>query len=362
MQQSSQTRIGVLAMGVLLALSACGGGGGSRSGSDPELDFSGVDAVLDARALQRYAFQISLDGDVVYERRSAGDELRPTFLIASASKALAAAALLTLVRDDGTGLNLDAPVSTYIGNVIDWPQGKAAITTRMLLNHTSGLETENDCLADNMGDFRACVQAIADSRLEAVPGTEFSYGGASYQVAGLVAEVISGMPFDAFFQASIASPVGMSSTQFIGSNPRIAGGAVSTASDYLAFMQMVMDAGLVGDTEIIAPELAMLLRSSQTGQLRQRELPPGAGDTTSFAGYSFGWWTSTREVLIGLSRGPEISDPGVLGTVPWMDFDRRYSAILLTEDGVKTGIEIWDELRPQILVQLVDRPSPPASP
>ncbi|MGQ0502918.1 MAG: serine hydrolase domain-containing protein [Panacagrimonas sp.] len=345
------------AVGVALLVCACGGGGGGSSSRD--YDWTAVDAVLDARALPKYAFQITVDDEVVYERRTAGSGLEPIFPIASASKALASAALLTLVRDGK--LDLDLPVSTYIGDVVEWPRAKEDITTRMLLNHTSGLQTENDCLLDINGDLTECVQAIADSRLEAIPGAKFSYGGASYQVAGLIAEVISEQPFNEFFQSAIAAPLGMDATLFDGTNPRIAGGARSTASDYLRFMQMVLHEGEVDGTVVLAPEQARALRTSQIGDLTRAELPPGADEDT-FEGYTFGWWTSTTDVLLGLSDGPEISDPGVFGTVPWLDFDRRYAAILLSEEGVETGTEIWNELRPLILSQLSGKPIPSPDP
>lgn len=343
------------AVGVALLVCACGGG----SSASRDYDWTGVDAVLDARALPRYAFQITVDDEVVYERKSAGAPFQPVFLIASASKALASAALLTLVRDGK--LDLDEPVSTYIGNEIEWPGAKQSITTRMLLNHTSGLESEEGCLNNTAGDLKNCVQAIANSRLESVPGMKFSYGGASYQVAGLIAQVLSGLPFDEFFQSTVAGPLGMDSTHFPGTNPRVAGGATSTASDYLKFLQMVLHEGEVDGTVVLAPGDARSLRTSQIGDLNRSELPPGADEDT-FEGYTFGWWTSTTEVLLGLSDGPEISDPGVLGTVPWLDFDRRYAAILLTEEGVETGTEIWNELRPLILSELSGKPVPSQEP
>jgi len=35
-------------------------------------------------------------------------------------------------------INLDEPIGTYLQGHIDVPADKSAITTRMLLNHTSG--------------------------------------------------------------------------------------------------------------------------------------------------------------------------------------------------------------------------------
>src|SRR3546814_17068260 len=57
--------------------------------------------------------------------------------IASASKELSATILLSLVNN--CLIDLDTPVSQYIGDQINWPIIKRDITMRMLLNHTSGL-------------------------------------------------------------------------------------------------------------------------------------------------------------------------------------------------------------------------------
>src|SRR5690606_29820871 len=125
--------------------------------------------------------------------RTAGGDLQIDSVvpIASATKAPSAAAILTLV--DAGLLDLDRPVANYIGEVVDWPMLKQSITTRMLLNHSSGLATEPECLGENATmPLVECVQQIADAPLRFVPGNQFEYGGGSYQVAGLIAQQISG--------------------------------------------------------------------------------------------------------------------------------------------------------------------------
>lgn len=309
-----------------------------------ELDSLIPEAVVDA-----YVFELRVDDVTVF--RSNGGDLQPdsAVFVASASKALASAALLTLVRDGL--LDLDKPVATYLEPEIDWPPLKSAITTRMLLNHTSGLATDIDCISDPASDLRECVQSIADAPLQSVPGNAFAYGGNSYQVAGLIAEILSGQSFNTFFIERLADPLDMPQTRFFGTNPRVAGGATTSAPDYLRFMQMLLSEGRVGDEPFLPQALAREVRSSQIQGRPRRQLPPGA--SAFFDGYALGWWHTRSNALQGLSDGPEISDPGLFGTVPWMDFDRRYAAILLLRsEGVVVGVQIWDDLRPLILAQL----------
>src|SRR3546814_14763989 len=105
--------------------------------------------------------------------------------IASASKALSATIILSLVNN---GLiDLDTPVSQYIGDQINWPIIKRDITMRMLLNHTSGLPFDSPCLSEADTTLKACAQEIANTGLNFIPGNRFGYSGSGYQVAGYVA-------------------------------------------------------------------------------------------------------------------------------------------------------------------------------
>ena len=297
-------------------------------------------------AVEGYVFQLAVDGVTVFSTAGGNLQTDSEVLIASASKALTSIALLTLVRDGL--LALDQPVASILGEVIDWPPDKAAITTRMLLNHTSGMAADEPCLDDVLIDLRNCVQTIARLPLRFEPGTRFSYGANSYQVAGLVAEVLTGQSFTDLFAARVAQPLDLDSLRFVGLNPRLAGGAISNAADYLRFSQMVLARGRVGETQFLPEALVSTLRTSQIGDVLRMELPPGA----NFEGYALGWWISPQARLGSLSQGPEISVPGAFGTIPWLDDDRRYTAILLLRDEVQTGIELWNSLRPLILEQL----------
>src|SRR3546814_10026559 len=81
--------------------------------------------------------------------------------IASASKALSATIILSLVNN---GLiDLDTPVSQYIGDQINWPIIKRDITMRMLLNHTSGLPFDSPCLSEDDTTLKDCAQEIANT-------------------------------------------------------------------------------------------------------------------------------------------------------------------------------------------------------
>ena len=58
-------------------------------------------------------------------------------------------------------------------------------------------------LAEFSADF------AVHGRLVAEPGNDFRYSGSSFQLAGRVAEVASGLDFRALFRARLARPCGM---------------------------------------------------------------------------------------------------------------------------------------------------------
>lgn len=292
-----------------------------------------------------YAFGL-IDGDDIVVRTAGGNlRIDSVVPIASATKAPSAAAILTLV--DAGLLDLDRPVADYIGDVVDWPMLKQSITMRMLLNHTSGLAPEPECLGENATTTLVeCVQQIADASLRFAPGNQFEYGGGSYQVAGLVAQRISGRDWERFFEAAIGEPLGLRDYRFIGdANPRVAGGAVSSLDDYLRILQMFMNDGVYAGRQVLSSEMIALLRSDQIAGLPKRGTPL---DRDLYPGYAFGWWFSSPQLHPG-SPGPEFSDPGALGTVPWIDLGRDYGAVLLLVDGPQTGLELWNRLRTLIL-------------
>ncbi len=297
---------------------------------------------------QGYVFGLIEDDTVVV--RTAGGNLGVDSVvpIASATKAPSAAAILTLV--DAGVLDLDRPVVEYIGDSVNWPFLKRAITMRMLLNHTSGLATEPDCLLEtSTTTLQECVQQIADLPLQFRPGAQFGYGGGSYQVAGLVAERLSGRSWNDFFASAFSQPLGLRDYQFIGdSNPRIAGGAVSNVDDYLRILRLFMNDGVYEGRRLLSPEMIALVRTNQIAQLRKNQTPL---DSQLYPGYSFGWWFSSPQLHPG-SPGPEFSDPGALGTIPWIDMGAGYGAILILVDGPQPGLDIWNAIRPAIIDQV----------
>ena len=340
---------GILVRGSLLLAAAMSFGCGSRSdeGLLP-FDSAALAETLDGfvgpgeAQVSGYSFALNVEGRTVFTRAGGDMTLDSAIPIASASKAPAAAAILTLERE---GLvNLDEPVSSYLGDAVSWPLAKSLITLRMLLNHSSGLPMSSPCLDDsNAMPLQQCVAEIAQAPLDFLPGTQFGYSAAGYQVAGLVAERVTGKDWNTLFGERVTGPLRMASFSYGETeNPRVAGGAVSNVLDYLSFSQAILDGG----APLLSKAQGQALRSSQVDGLPIFFTPAPAG--ARLEGYSQGWWISATENHPG-SAGPELSDPGLLGSTPWIDFDQHYTAVLLINGTPEKGLAIWTASREKIL-------------
>lgn len=337
-------------------LTATGPGGETTASSTLQVvvyDWTALAAALDAAVgsgdgqVPGYSFALEIGGRTVFRRGGGNLGINTTVPIASASKAASAAAILTLA--DAGLIDLDEPVSTYLGDSIDWPIDKADITTRMLLNHTSGLPFDSPCLADNTITLQACAQEIANRPLTTIwPDVAFIYSGAGYQLAGYVAQQAAGMPWAELFEQNIGEPLGLSTFRYLGDeNPRIGGGALSNTLDYLKLMRMFLDGGRANGQEVLTSTSAASVKTDQISPRLMLSKPVDG----SFDGYSNGWWLSAADAHPG-SAGPEVSDPGLFGATPWMDFDKNYSAALWVVKDTTTGVNLWRQLRPLILQQI----------
>ncbi|MEV7555775.1 serine hydrolase domain-containing protein [Amycolatopsis sp. NPDC089917] len=137
------------------------------------------------------------------------------FMIGSTSKTFAAAALLALVEDGS--LELDEPVAEYLPELrLADPVAQKTVTTRHLLTHSAGFLGDVD-LDSGWGDD---ALALAVGRFAELPqifpvGEVFSYCNAGFQLAGRVAEVVSGKTFEDLVRTRLLEPLGMTESYYL---------------------------------------------------------------------------------------------------------------------------------------------------
>jgi CubicO group peptidase (beta-lactamase class C family) len=162
-----------------------------------------------------------IDGDIRTSAYGAinvntGYPTRPDtlFQIGSISKVFTATLAMRLA--EAGKLNLDTPVAEYLPDLeLADPDARDVITTRQLLNHTSGLE--GDIFEDYGVGNDALAQYVANApRWQQItpPGEQWSYCNSGFSLAGRVIEVISGRPFEEVMREQVFEPLGLQRATF----------------------------------------------------------------------------------------------------------------------------------------------------
>ena len=313
----------VLARVVLPLLIALPHSGGAQGAA---VDFTRLDSLLEHAAVDAgdarggFALVLMRDGETIYSKGFGGFSPSRVVPIASASKWLAGAVVMSLV-DDGR-LRLDDTVGRWIPGLA---QPQSRMTVRQLFSHTSGLPAQSPCLARGRS-LAACAEEILRARARAMPGRRFDYGGTSMQVGGRVAEVAGGAPWNELFARRIAGPLGMRNTSFGGdANPRIAGGALSSAEEFAVFLSMIAAGGVHEGARVMSEGAVRAMLADQTRGAAIGFSPYAAfrayDPRLARSRYGVGVWRET--FTIGEDEVVEHASPGALGFVPWYDPARR---------------------------------------
>jgi len=274
------------------------------------------------------------------------------------------------------------------------PPGRE-ISIRDLLRHTSGLTYGfwGDSLVDEMyldkkvltedETIQDTVTKLGTIPLKHDPGTVWEYGLSS-DVLGRFVEVVAGQPFDEFLERRIFAPLGMTDTAFhvppekVGrlatvyepneGNTAIApydpsktrdylkkptyfsggGGLVSTAPDYLRFLQMLLNGGTLDGVRILGSETVELMTEDHlVGITDRRDLDP----------YSFGlgFGIAPDRGVSGsiLSKG-SYGWGGLAHTGFWVDPQEGLIGIFLTQLLPESPLPYRDLFRPVVYQAIID--------
>jgi len=327
-------------LGVLLAL--CAG-----SASAQNWDFSETTTMmqqaLSSVPLNGATLVVMKDEVPIYSEYFGNHQASTREPIASASKWLSAATIAALI--DAGQMRMDDTVGMYFPGA---PADKAAITLRQLFSHTSGLRAQSACLGDTGSTLAACAAQLLAEPLLRAPGSCFNYGGNSMQIAGRMAELATGLSWDQIFIARIATPLGLIQTDYamfstqpgyvLSSNPRIAGGARSSAVDLARLAQMLAQNGRLGATVVLQPATVAAMFADQTGRANYASNP----EPSSF-GHGLGTW---RNRVDWTDRAREVASPGAFGTWPWVDYDAGIGAVLFVRNTLANVRPIVRDLTP----------------
>jgi CubicO group peptidase (beta-lactamase class C family)/pimeloyl-ACP methyl ester carboxylesterase len=255
--------------------------------------------------------------------------------VASTGKWTAAATIAALV-DEGR-LRWDDPVRAWLPQFAD---GKGDATLRQLLSHTAGYPDyqPDDRRRDDYPTLEEAVAHIVDLPAVAAPGALFRYGGLAMQVAGRMAEIAAGLPFDAIFQTRIARPLGMRHSGYTpvstepGFSPMLGGSLFTTARDYGRFLMMIARGGMAGGRRILSTRAIAALEADQV-----RGAAVDRGEYVEFARqdaartdvYGLGLWREEAELL---------SSPGWAGAYAWVDRASDVWGVVIAKANVEKAV------------------------
>jgi len=306
--------------------------------------------------------------------------------IASMTKAITATAAMQMVEKGK--LSLDQPASAVVpelgqAKVLEGWDGdkprlrapKRPITLKHLLTHTAGYSYEiwsGDIAryqqATNTPGITTCTNAALTTPLLFDPGDRWDYG-INIDWAGKMVEASSGQKLDTYFQQNIFGPLGMKDTGFklsaaqkarvsavhqrddkgalapiefgLPENPEFlmgGGGLYGTASDYLAFAQMIMSGGTHKGAQVLRRETVDQMSQNHIGQIEITELktaiPPLSNDVALFPGIGKKWGLSflinTQPLPTGRSAG-SLAWAGLANTYFWIDRTKKVCGVFLSQ-------------------------------
>ena len=277
------------------------------------------------------------------------------FRMASNTKAITAAAVLTLV-DEGK-LALDDPIAKWFPT---WSEGLAGkVTVQQLLTHSSGLRIDSLFLMPLLAKSEQHPDApnlilecarFAEVGPKEEPGKSYSYSNPGYNMLAGLVEVVTGKGFETYCQERFYAPLGMRDTcnhESRADNERMSvvvkaaakrearwsvrwspgdpatlpfvrgsGGLIATASDYARFCRLVLDDGVHGDRRLLSQAVIEMATKNQ--------IPHIEGGR-----YGFGWRIDPEGTF---------SHTGSDGTFVWCDPSRDLIGMVLTQTQDSKGL------------------------
>lgn len=241
--------------------------------------------------------------------------------IASCSKWLSAALVMTFV-DEGK-LHLNDTIGKFFPVFSEHQKGN--ITIKDCLAHLTAINggslSESRKLISESNSMDDAMNKIALLPMEGMPGEVFHYSSIGLQIASAIIEKISGEDFRTLFEERIAGPCGMKNTNWGNEKiPVAAGSAHSTPEDYIHFLQMILQNGTINGNRVLSEKSIIAMQQDYTKNAKVAYTP---GEGKGFD-YGLGEWV----LQPGNTRATTVSSPGLFGSFPWVDNEKKYAGFL----------------------------------
>ena len=347
----------ILSLSLLALVSACGGGGSGSTPTPPDQDvgtappppvtpdFSEVDAAFQSFIDESLIFDgisyVVVDAEGTLHTGTFGDHTEDTVvMLASTSKVPAVMTLMALEEDPASTFSMSQP----IGEVLPFDGVYADRTPAQLVSNTSGIPGLRQLglygphlcqfSFEESIEFEACGQILLSVPLPDShdAGSIFDYGGSQWQLAGVTAAVSANATWNQLIDQYLATPCGLEVFTFgnmwenlslwdgtpdslLGqSNPNIEGGAITNLADYAKLLQVHLNDGYCGETQVLSEAALAEMRVDRGGVVAEDPVP-----------YGMGWWIDTDNPGV-------YDDPGAFGSVSFLDVERGFGGYVAIDD------------------------------
>ena len=295
-----------------------------------QLNFTELSTKLEASKAElggKAVLLVYKDGKIVFEK-SVGEFTPKTQAPIAASTQWLTAALVMSYVDEGK-LSLDDKVSKFLPIFSKYSKGY--ITIRDCITHLTGIEGQSIGTLKDMSNPKKfsnldeLVNDIAASKeILSNPGLVFRFNNIGYTIAARVLEVLNKRGFEQMMTERITRPLLMRTTNFFSYtviNP--AGGAQSSAYDYMNFLSMLLNGGIFNGKRILSEAAIETMMKSSSTQGMIKETPAILeGKNYAVGQWIFGTDENGKTTTVGC--------PGLFGTWPVIDFCRKYAFIIFT--------------------------------
>jgi CubicO group peptidase (beta-lactamase class C family) len=288
------------------------------------------------------------DGKMVYQKTLGEFNLRSKAPIASCSKWLTAALVMTFV-DEGK-ISLDDKVGKYLP-VFDTYR-KENITIRHCLTHLTGIEDNTTAVTrlferHKYPSLDKEVISFAQRGVSAQPGAAFIYGNIGLDIAARVLEVISDKKFDVLIKQRLFTPLNMRNSSFTPEDetPDPSNGGISAPADYMNFLEMLLDKGMFMGKRVLSEAAVAEMLTIQTKNSAKKYAPKVAEGFE----YGLGAWIGQPGEN---GNGNVISCPSLTGTLAFVDKCRNYACLIFTKGSSGEQKDLLLQLKKEIEKQI----------
>jgi len=199
------------------------------------------------------------------ENQTHVDPDQTVFRAGSVSKLFTATAIMQLVEQGK--LDLNAPISDYLPEIILEGNYDQPVTIINLLTHTGGFDERLTGMGATSPDGLISLDQYLAANMPArvmAPGEYTSYSNHGLALTGLVVEKLSGLPFAKYVAQNIFAPLGMTSSSFLEPTPanilsRVATGYAYANGAYQPLPLDYLNVTPAGSLYTTAPDMAQFM-------------------------------------------------------------------------------------------------------